>query len=447
MGASLLLCALSLATAPALPGSAAAGQDARDSAGRGQAVVSARQLFALADLAIKRGDERTAEAAYRALATDRDVEIRTEARFRLALMLARLGRLSAAALELRQILDEKPDAARVKLELAGLLVRMGDEQAARRLLRESQAAGLPPEVARMVDRFSAALRSRKPMGGTLELALAPDSNINRATRSDTLGTVLGDFALNRNARQRSGLGLSVKGQAFARAAIGANVSLLARLSGAGDFYGRGDFNDVSLGVSVGPELRLGADRLDVSAGAILRWFGGSPYSRTATVGLNFQHQLDRRSQIRTSASLNFVNNRINRRQDGRTYRVSALYERAVSARSGFGLSISGDRLDARDPGYSTVGGQISLFGYREIGSATVVGTLSYGRLRSDERLVIYPRKRSDTYAAASLAATFRKLTLGSLAPFIRIGLERNRSTIEIFDYRRVRTEFGLTRAF
>ena len=76
--------------------------------------------------------------------------------------------------------------------------------------------GLPPAVARLVDRYSEALRAARPCGASLEIALAPDSNINRATRSDTLGTVLGDFDIDKDSKAKSGTGLSLHGQAYRR---------------------------------------------------------------------------------------------------------------------------------------------------------------------------------------------------------------------------------------
>ena len=50
--------------------------------------VTPTQLFGVADNARDAGDFATAEIAYRALATNPDIELRTEARFRLAMMLA-----------------------------------------------------------------------------------------------------------------------------------------------------------------------------------------------------------------------------------------------------------------------------------------------------------------------------------------------------------------------
>jgi hypothetical protein len=151
--------------------------------------------------------------------------------------------------------------------------------------------------------------------------------------------------------------------------------------------------------------------------------------------------------LRSTAALGIIDNKRNPLQDGRSYALSASYERAVSTRSGVGVSLSGERQDLRDPGYSTAGGQLTLFAYRDFGAMTLIGTVGCGRLESDERLFIYSRRRVDDLYRASLGATFRQLTIGDFAPLIRVTYERNRSSIELFDYRRLRTEFGVTRAF
>lgn len=430
-----------------LAGSAAWAQEASPPPPLRRVHLSAAQLFELADAALDKGDFQTAETVFRALTDDSSLPTRNEARFRLAMLLASQGKRKEAAVLLRQILDEEPSAQRVRLELAHVLDLMGDEAGARRALREAQAGGLPPDVARIVDRYSAALRAQKPLGASFELAIAPDSNINRATRSDTLGTVLGDFTLNQDAQARSGVGLALRGQVYGRLLLGKKTSLLARVSGAGDFYREGEFNDMSLGISAGPEFHLGSDRLAVEAGANWRWFGGDPYATTLTANLNYLHPLGRTSQVRTTAGIGAIANKRNRLQSGHYYSLSLSYERALSSRAGIGVTLSGDQQSLRDPGYSTTSGQVTLLGYSEFGPTTLVATLSYGRLEADQRLTIFPERRIDDLYRASLALTVRKLRVGPFSPFLRITGERNRSSIELFDYRRLRTEVGINRAF
>jgi hypothetical protein len=437
-----------LFTVPAMPvsGLAATGElTAMQPAARVR--LSPAELFALADTARSRGDARTAEAAYRALASDAEPEIRAEARFRLAMMFGAIGRFSEAAMLFRQILDEQPGAQRVRLELARMLDLLGDEGAARRALREAQASGLPPDVARFVDRYSAGLRARMPFGASIELALAPDSNINRATRSSTLGTVLGEFTLDEDARQRSGIGAAVTGQAYVRLPLGQTANLLARASGSANLYRDSEFNDVAVGLSAGPEIGFGADRGGIELGVTRRWYGGAPFTTSGNVTVNYRRPLDARSQLHASAGASLVDNHRNRLQDGRSYSLSFGYERALSSRAGAGATIAAERQDARDRGYSITAGQVRLFAYREVGAMTLVGTISYGRLAADERLLLYPRKRADQLYSAGLAATFRQFSIGQFAPLIRITAESNSSSIDINEYRRVRTEFGITRAF
>ncbi len=409
--------------------------------------LTAAQMFEFAQRAALAGEFGIAERALRALMHDPDMRKRCEARFRLAMILAQLGRLSAAALLLRQILDEDPGAQRIRLELARVLERMGDEAGARKALREAQAGGLPPDVARFVDRYSAALRARKRLGATVELALAPDSNINHATRSKTLGTVLGDFSLDGDARERSGIGLAARGQAYARARLSRSADLLARVSGSAELYRHGQFDDVAFGIAVGPEFSLGADRLTTGFGPTWRWYGDRPFSRTLSLSLDWLHPLGQRAQLRAGTSIGAVINRLNRHLGGNDYAATLSYERALSNRSGIGGSLALERQALRDPGYASTGGQLTLVGYRDLGAVTLIGSAAYGRLEADERLSLFTARRIDSLYRASIGATFRRLHLGEFALLVRITGERNRSNIGLYGYRRIRTEFGLTRAF
>ena len=92
-------------------------------------------------------------------------------------------------------------------------------------------------------------------------------------------------------------------------------------------------------------------------------------------------------------------------------------------------------------------GGSSAYLFRELGRTTLVGTLGYSHLEADERLFLYPERRIENRYSASIAATLRALHLGSFAPLVRLKWERNRSTVEIYDYRCVVAEFGVTSAF
>lgn len=428
---------------------APAGQSAPQSAAESvQANLSATQVFTLAAQARKRGDFVTAETAYRALMQDPDLEIRTEARFRLGLMLADdLKRYGDAALELRRILDDKPGAARVRLELARMQAMLGNIGAARKELRAAQAAGLPSAVEQLVRFYSRALNARKPLGGSLEVALAPDSNINRATRSDTLGTVIGDFSLDDDARAKSGIGLDLQGQGYLRLGIEPGADLLVRASGNATLYRDADFNDVTVALHAGPQYIWDGNQLTFSFGPSRRWYGRNLFSTTIGGGVSWQRPLGKRGQVRLDGNLAHVTNKRNALQTADDFTLSASFDRAFSARFGGGVQTFGFREAARDPGYSLAIGGASAYLFRELGRTTLVGTLGYSHLEADRRLFLYPNRRVEDRYSASVAATLRALHLGSFAPLVRLKWERNRSSIEIYDYRRVVAEFGITSAF
>lgn len=410
--------------------------------------LSPAQLFQFADDARDAGDFETAETAYRALASNPDIELRTEARFRLALMLDRqTGRTRDAAVLLREILDEKPDAARVRVELARMQAQLGKLRSAERELRAAQASGLPPEVERLVGFYVGALNSRRVYGANFELALAPDSNVNRATRSDTLGTVIGDFDLSEDAQAQSGLGLSTRAQLWGRLPVSGSLNLRAEFNGNGSFYRDGKFDDYSAGVEVGPQWRWGRDRFSLAGVVHNRWFGGEPYVFSYGAEASYRHPIDGRSQLSGTASLLLSEDDLNNLRDAERFGASLGADRAFSSRFGGGVQLNGQRNNARDPGYATTSGGLTGYLYREFRETTLVANAGYSHLEADARLFLYPERRRDDRFQTGISGTFRSLRIGSFAPIVRVQFERNWSTVEIYDYRRISADIGVTAAF
>lgn len=440
----LLVGAAAVAAPPA-----AFAQDAADPAPPAETVtLTPAQLFDYADAARDRGDYVAAEAAYRALTTNPDIELRSEARFRLGMMLTdKLHRHGDAAIEFRAILDEKPKAGRVRLELARMHALLGNPGAAAREFRAAQASGLPPEVQSAVRFYASAFEAQKPYGFTLGLSVAPDTNINRATKSDTLGTIIGDFTLDEDAKARSGVGLALRGQAYYRAGIDGRSRLLVQVSGQGDLYRQTEFNDLIVAVQAGPETRLGQNRVYLGGTASWRWYGGAPFSQALGINASLRRPLGPRGQLQVEAGLARDNNRRNDLQDATVVSLSVGYDRAFTAASGGGINVSASRSRATDPGYSLTSGGAGAYLFREFGPVTAVFNLGYNHAEADQRIFLYPRRRIDNRYSAGLGLTLRNLRFGNFAPLARVRFERNVSTVEIYDYSRFSGEVGITAAF
>jgi tetratricopeptide (TPR) repeat protein len=410
--------------------------------------LTAAELFAFADTARDRGDFKTAEAAYRALSEHGDIQLRTEARFRLGMMRAdREHRYREAAVEFRKILDENPRATRVRLELARMAALLGEAATAQRELRAAAADGLPPDVVQTVRFYANALEARRNIGGGFEIALAPDNNVNRATRASSLSTVIGDFTLNPDAQTRSGVGLALRGQGFIRAHLSTRVNFLAQLSGQAILYRDHAFNDIILSPQLGPEIYAGKGKIQALLGAGWRRYGRQPYTRSVAATGSWQHPLGARSQLRLDGGYAHINNQRNNFEDGESYSLSMMLDHAMSARLGGGVKLFGACQSANDPGYANASGGISGFLYRDTGRTTFVLGLGYSHLEADKRLFLFPVRRIDDRFTASLGGTFRMLRLGSWAPVARVIYERNRSTLTLYDYSRIAAEFGLSAAF
>ena len=418
-----------------------------DTARSQKVVASAPQLMKLARSMAARGERTEAKSLFSLLARDPSAEVRTEARFGLANILELEGQLKAAALLYRRILDDKPEAAAVRFRLARLLQGMGQTDSALRELRALRSANLPKAAARFLDRLSASLQATKPLGFQFEMAFAPDSNVNRATNADTLGTLLGDFAIDDQSKAKSGVGLALRGLGQSRISVAPNLFLVTRLSRESNLYRHTAFDLTSLQLAVGPEWKLGSLRLSAEAGAAVHWFGMKPFERDLHLSASGTHPLSATSQLRGDVSHSWSDNRLNKLQSGQGSTLAAGYEMFLSPQLSVGASAGVGRFKARDAAYSTRSWTAGISIARDIGRTTFNVAAEIGRLKADDRLQILPEARRDRSARLSLGAVFRQLTVRGFAPVARLVIERNRSNVAFYDYRRIRQEFGISRAF
>jgi outer membrane protein len=409
--------------------------------------LSAADVFAVADRYAGAKRFADAETLLKGLTRDPNPDYRAEARFRLSILREAQGDRQGAIEWLKALLDEKPSAGRPRLELARLLAATGDEAGARRELRRAGAAGLPDDVARVVDRFATALRSVRPIGGAIEVAIAPDSNINRATTQERVDTVVAPLTLSRDARATSGIGVSVSAQGFARGDLTEDVALLSRVSARADLYGKSQFNDLVLTLASGPEFRVGGARIRPAGIVQRRWFGGDLYSESYGGSINILKPLDRVSQI--EGELTLLQNRIDPVpvQSGRLADLSLAYDRAFSPRFSTRITIRGTRQDAKVGFLSNTSGAVELLASRAFGKQLAFVQLSGFRLEADARDPFFGVTRQDTRLDATSGLILRRFTFRGLAPLIRVVHSRSDSSIPIFDFKRTRVEFALSREF
>lgn len=412
-----------------------------------ETILGPGEILVAGERAERDGDRAAARLAYEILTSNRTKAVRNEARFRLARLMIGEHRPAKAALLLRAILDEEPGAQRVRLELASLLAKMGDETSALRQFRAASANGLPPDVRQLVARYATSLRSSRRLGGSLRLGFASDSNANRATGSDTIGTVVGDFTMGDDGRPVAARGITTQAEIYGRAHLSGDLSLAAAVSQNGTIHAKRGLDDQAIGVTFGPELTVGGIRLGTHFGASRRWYGGERLTDTADVKVDATTLVAGRLQATAAIATGRVRNFRNGMESGRTYSGSVGLEASLSPTTGAGASISAGRFQLRDRAYSGTTAQLSAFVYREAGGVTVTATATAARYRADGPIALFARRRNDLNYRATFGVVVRKLQVAGFAPTATLVREGNASPVELYRFRRTVLDIGISRAF
>jgi hypothetical protein len=82
-----------------------------------------------------------------------------------------------------------------------------------------------------------------------------------------------------------------------------------------------------------------------------------------------------------------------------------------------------------------------------IAGVLMFGTATGSLLEADKRLFLFPERRKEWYGRGGAGVVFRQIQVAGFSPVVRVSYERNWSTVGIYDYRRITTDFGITRAF
>lgn len=408
--------------------------------------ANAAQLFLVADKLYADGDLAGAAQILEALTQDRHLELRSEARFRLAAVREKQGDLTGAAQALHDLLAEQPSANPARLELARILARSGDQSAARAELARAEAAGLPPEVEVTVRRFSSALQTRRKRGLSIDIASGPDSNINRATGDRFVDTIIAPFELDPDARAQSGVGFSFGALAFSRDDP-FGIGLLSRAGVHVDLFGKSRFNDVQFNLDSGPEIATPIGRLRPAVTYERRWYGGEPYSTGVGGAVNLLKGIGARSQMELDASRVRQTIKPNAGQDGWRTSLGVSLLRAIGDSTTARLSLRGANLDARVRPESLRQRALSLLVARRFEPLTLFGEASFTRTTGIEPLFLFGKTRRDHRLDLAAGMTLNRFELGGFTPRMRVSHSRSHANIAIYDYRRTRVDLGLARSF
>ncbi len=378
-----------------------------------------------------------------------------EFHFLSGLMAMGLNDFATAERHYRAILDKDPSQTRVRLDLSYALMRQGKTEAADYHLRLAEQSGdLPDELRTTVRTARSAIRDSKSHRFSLNIGIAPDSNINSATSAETVDINLGPFSLpltlNDDARSRSGVGITANMSAAVRLPLSDTVNLLVEGDGNAVNYQGTTVDDYQVQFAAGPEFRLGENtRATVQAVGTQRWFGGKQLSRNYGVRGDIQFDLRDGGAIAVRADAQRSEFFESDGYDGWSYGTTVSYERGLAKGFSLSTSVFARRNDFIGPANANwsggvvvgVGGELPL-GFN-VGASAVV---SYAKFDEPDYLFSFDRREDVRYSARAVVGNRSVRVLG-FSPSVEYNYTRNESNYILYDTDRHRVEFKLARYF
>ena len=364
--------------------------------------------------------------------------------------------LTEAIAVFREILVNRPDLVRVRLELARAFFLKGQDGLARRHFRLVLAGGVPPPVVANVGRFLSIMRARKRWTGYFGAAVAPDTNLNAASDTETIyidvfGARLpfqrqGDFGA------RSGLGLSVWGGGEYQQPLSERLRLRVGADVVQRDYAGGDFDQFLLAAHAGPRWLTGP-RTEISLLGIAQrqWLGSHPYADETGVRLELDRRLGARLWARGTAS---ARERDHQHDflDGPLTDFTANVAWAAAPTLRVHLTVGYERDHATSVHYRNLSRWVRVGTSLVLPLGFTLGTSAQMRRTYYEgsgaaHLTLDGRARRDRIRTFSISVLNRAFTLLRFSPQLALIHEERLTNAQAQDYDRTRAELRFVRQF
>ncbi len=365
-----------------------------------------------------------------------------------ALELMAAGQVEAALPLLERLVSDNPNDKNYRFELAVALYRLEKNFRAKWQLEQIRGARLTPAESQMVETFLAQIAARSEWSGSFEIAVKPESNMGQKTDVETVNIGGLDFALNPDARAEPGMSLLVTAGLRYTPKIteqwGAVFSLATHLR----YNERVSLRDYQVFARTG--LQYAPDARSSTAAGIqqeYRWIGNAPYSRTSGIWAEYARLIGTRGRLDFGVSLGLTRHDV-ALPDSRRGLFSASYSHAITSNARVTVSGYYEKTLGNLPNLSGTRTALSISGlYAWRGGLMTSLELGqhYDNRNGPEPL--FGLTREDAKTSLSATIYHRDLHIGSFAPTLVIGIEKNRSNIPLARYDNRFLSIGLTRNF
>lgn len=450
--AAVLSAALSVGAVLALfAGVPASAEGQEAGSGAGQRIVVVNPVETARSL-IARGDYRAAATILDAL-ENADPKVLAvidpqDIAFLRGLIAFGEERFDKAASIFEAILAQDPSLPRVRLELGRVYFALREDDGAVRQFELAIAGDIGNTAINNAEAFLRRIDDRKVLRTRFSFALAPDSNVNQATSGDTVDIFGLPFALNDDAREKSGLGL------FASAGIELRPRLAARVRGSAglqlqhtEFEGSA-FDDTIASGWVGPEISFGDKYLTLAATGFRRWYGHQGFNSGVGGRASLFVRPGRRWRLSGQIRVQAIDYDLNPARDGIVLGIQISPTYTLDTKSQFSAVVGFNRDFADGAVWRSTALKVGLGYYRELPWALTADIRSDVSWRTfDTMQIAFGREREDKTFELGMRVIKRDIRIFGLSPMVGYTLQRNISNIGLYDFTRHRAQIGLTKRF
>ncbi|TFL18260.1 porin family protein [Jannaschia formosa] len=361
--------------------------------------------------------------------------------------LVRAGRPAEALPLLEMLVADAPDNAPYRLELAAVLLRLGQGQRARFHLARARGGALPDDVRETVNGLLAGLPLRTTWERSLSFAFRPESNPARGSTGFILVNGV-PVEVGTAGAGEPGRSFTVTAEGGRQWALSPRRALFA--AGSVEHVARsGKLEDTTvLRARGGLRTVVGATKVE----AALRWseilVEDTALAQGPGVTASLARPLGRHGDGYVSAWLDRLTYGDLPGLDGTDSGASIGYAYALSPSTRLSFALGYARRNARAEGsrLTTVNQAIGIdHSFR--GGLSVGGTLTRTRSWRDAATGFFTVVQKDTRDTVALRASHSRLNVMGFAPVAEIARERQDSTIPLLRYENDRASISFTRRF
>lgn len=431
-----------------------------DKAGTCHFQITPKQLLARAEALVQEKKFDAAKPLIEALG--QVPELRFQQQYLAGYIAVETGNLKVAIKKFKSILEENPGQTRVRLELARVYLLSGKEASADYHFRLAQNdEHLPDEIARTIRNTRGILRDQRVWRFSFDVGFAPDTNINGATNAEAIdinfgaihpifGDAKGELTLDKDARQKSGIGQTAGFSGGVRLKATDKLAFLFDADSKVVNYKGKASDDIVSQIAFGPELRVAKyTSISLQAVGLQRWYGGHLSTREYGARLGLQKALSEGQRIGIELDGRRTKSKLSDSFSGWKLGANATYERLIGKSLIASASLFARRDLLESKGYSSVNYGVNLGIGGELPFGLNAGvSASISRSKFDEALLLYSDdQRKDWRAYGRAYVGSRKVKFLGFSPSIDYNYSRIDSNYSLYEMNRHRVNFKLAKYF